>query len=170
MRYQMRQKLLSVGNDGEIFDEQGNVVYHADGKFWTVQDRVDVIDTQGTTVATLHSKLLSLQKTFVVEIAGQEAVELVRKFFAFRKSFDIQLASGQHWGLQGSWGDHAFTITGDGGETIATISREWITIADAYGIDIADGQDDLLVLMVLVALEAAEANDTTAALASSDDS
>lgn len=166
MRYQMQQKLLSVGNDGDIYDEQGTVLYRADGRFWTVQDRVDILDTHGTTVGTVHSKLLSLQKTFVVEIGGQEAAEIVQKFFSLRKSFDIHLASGDRWALHGDWLEHAFAITAASGETIATISREWITIPDAFGIDIADGQDDLLVLMVLVALEAAEHDDTSAAISS----
>ena len=162
MRYQMRQTMLSVGNDGEIFDSEGNVVYYADGKFWTIQDRVDVKDSEGNVVAKLHSKLLTLQKTFVIEIGGQEVATIVRKFFSFRMNFDIHLASGDRWELHGSWSDHAFTITNHDGETIATISSKWVTILDAFGIDIADGQDDLLVLMVLVALEAAESNDTSA--------
>jgi len=159
MRYQMQQKLLSIGNDGNIYDEHGDVLYRANGRFWTIQDRVDVVDAHGTAVGTVHSKMLSLQKTFVVEIDGQEAAEIVQKLFSLRKNFDIHLATGDRWALHGDWLDHAFTITGTSGETIATISRAWVTVTDAFGIDIADGQNDLLVLMTVVALEAAEHDD-----------
>jgi uncharacterized protein YxjI len=37
---------------------------------------------------------------------------------------------------------------------VATISKRWFRIRDTYGVDIAPGQDDLLVLAITVCIDA----------------
>ena len=48
---------------------------------------------------------------------------------------------------------HDFIIT-ENGQTVATVSKAWISLADSYGVDIVDGQNDLLILCSVLALEA----------------
>ena len=40
--------------------------------------------------------------------------------------------------------------------TVATVSKAWMTIRDTYGIDISDGENDLLILAAVLALDLAE--------------
>jgi len=47
----------------------------------------------------------------------------------------------------------------------AGISKKWVTLPDTFGVDVADGEDDLRVLMRV--LEAAEADDRSASAATS---
>jgi hypothetical protein len=39
------------------------------------------------------------------------------------------------------------------GETVAEISRRWLRVRDAYGIEVAPGQDDALILAITVCIE-----------------
>ena len=48
--------------------------------------------------------------------------------------------------------DHEFTVERDG-EQVATVSKRWFTLRDTYGIDIADGEDHLLVLASVLAVD-----------------
>lgn len=154
MRYQMKQRLMAIGDKGVICDEAGKVTYQNQGRFFNVTDKVALLDVLGNPVATLHSKVFQFPKSFYIEIGGEAAAKVTPKPLALLKaSFDIVLTSGDHWKLHGSLSNHSFTIENGAGQVIATASRDWITITDGYGIDIADGQDDLLVLMVIVALE-----------------
>lgn len=154
MRYQMKQRLMSIGDKGVIYDESGNIVYRNQGRFLNLTDKVKMLDSFENEVATLHSKLFQFPKSFYVAIKGQEAAKITPKPLAVLKAaFDIVLVSGERWKLSGKLSNHSFTLENGTGEVIATASRDWITITDGYGIDIAEGQDDLLVLMVIVALE-----------------
>lgn len=159
MRFQMTQRLFALGDKGVITDEQGNAVYRNNGKFFSIHDRVSLVDMQGTEVATLHSKLLSFPKRMIIEIGGTQVATIASKLIAFRPKFDIELASGERWKFTGDLLNHSFTLVDGDGVTVAEVTKAWVAVAGRYGIDIADGRDELLVLMLLVALESFVAED-----------
>jgi uncharacterized protein YxjI len=51
--------------------------------------------------------------------------------------------------------DHEFTIR-RGGQTVATVSKRWFSMRDTYAVQVAPGQDDLLILASVLALDLAE--------------
>ncbi len=57
--------------------------------------------------------------------------------------------------ITGSLLEHEYTFT-RGGQVVATVSKRWFSITDTYGVDIAPGQDDVLILASVLALDLAE--------------
>jgi uncharacterized protein YxjI len=55
---------------------------------------------------------------------------------------------------EGSFTDHEYTFT-RGDEPVATVSKKWFTFADTYGVEIADGEDDVLILASTVVIDMA---------------
>jgi uncharacterized protein YxjI len=51
--------------------------------------------------------------------------------------------------------DHEFTIR-RGDQTVATVSKRWFSVRDTYAVEVAPGQDDLLILASVLALDLAE--------------
>ena len=49
---------------------------------------------------------------------------------------------------------HEFTIQRDG-QTSATVSKRWISLTDTYAVDVAPGENDLLILASVLALDLA---------------
>ena len=49
---------------------------------------------------------------------------------------------------------HEFTIERDG-QTVATISKRWLTVTTSYTVDVAPGEDDVLILASVLALDLA---------------
>jgi uncharacterized protein YxjI len=39
---------------------------------------------------------------------------------------------------------------------VATVSKQWFSLTDTYGVDIAPGEDDVLILSSVLALDLAE--------------
>ena len=39
---------------------------------------------------------------------------------------------------------------------VATVSKRWISLTETYGVDIAPGEDDLLILAAVLALDLGE--------------
>jgi len=39
------------------------------------------------------------------------------------------------------------------GETIAEVSKRWFSFTDTYGVDISEGQDDVLILASTVVID-----------------
>ena len=56
--------------------------------------------------------------------------------------------------IRGDLLGHEFTIDRDG-HTVAAISKRWLTATASYAVDIAAGEDDLLILASILALDLA---------------
>jgi uncharacterized protein YxjI len=56
--------------------------------------------------------------------------------------------------IDGDLLSHEFTIGRDG-QTVATISRRWLTMTASYAVEVAPGEDDLLILASVLALDLA---------------
>jgi uncharacterized protein YxjI len=56
--------------------------------------------------------------------------------------------------INGDLLDHEFTIERDG-QTVATISKRWLSMTDSYAVDVAPGEDDVLILASVLALDLA---------------
>jgi uncharacterized protein YxjI len=152
-RYKMRQRLISIGEDFDIDDERGNPAYKVDGKLLRIRETFVIEDLQGHEVATIREKKLALRESMDI-LRGGATIATIRKawFAPIRDKFDIDMRDGQDLVAQGNILDHEYAIRRDG-ETIAQISKQWFALRDTYGIDIAPGEDDGLILAIAVAID-----------------
>ena len=156
MRYIIKERFFRLGEDSDILDESGRPVFHVDGKVLTLRDRLVIEDLSGREVASVHRKLLSFRPTYEIEIGGREAAQVRKHFFTpFRDSFTIDVPGPDDLEMKGSLLDHDFTIL-RGDRVVATVSKAWLTIRDTYGVEVAPGEDDLLILASVLALDLAE--------------
>ncbi|HEX2643012.1 MAG TPA: LURP-one-related family protein [Thermoanaerobaculia bacterium] len=152
-RYKMRQRLVSIGEDYDIQDESGNPVYRVDGKILRIRETFVLEDMAGNEVATIREKKIALHDSMKI-LRGGDTIATIRKAWLtpFRDKFGIDLTDGKDMVAQGSILDHEYEIRQDG-DTVAQVSKQWFTIRDTYGIDIAPGQDDGLILAIVVAID-----------------
>ena len=54
--------------------------------------------------------------------------------------------------MQGNILDLEYDIK-QGRKKVAEVSKKWFTITDTYGVEIADGQNDVLILAVAIAVD-----------------
>jgi uncharacterized protein YxjI len=133
MRYLMRQKLFCFGDDFTIKNEADEDVFFVDGKVFTIGQKLSFQDMNGKELAFIQQKLLSWGPTY----------EIYR---------DGQLAGPDDIEAQGSFTDMEYTFT-RGTEQVAEVSKRWFTFADTYGVDIAEGEDDVLILASTVVID-----------------
>lgn len=152
-RYRMKQRLISIGEDYTIEDESGKAVYKVDGKVLRIRETFVIENMQGREVATVREKKLALRDSMTI-LRGGEKIATVRKAWLtpFRDRFDIDVEGGAELKAKGDLLDHDYTIKRDG-DTIATVSKKWFSLRDTYGIDVAPGEDDALILAIAVAID-----------------
>jgi uncharacterized protein YxjI len=154
MRYQVRERLLRLGEDNDILNEAGEPVYQVDGKVLSLHGLMVVNDMAGNEVGTVSRKLISLLATYEVALAGGVNAEVHQRFSSpLRPRWNISVAGGAELEMTGNFLGHDFTFS-ENGQTVATVSKAWISLADSYGVDVAEGQNDLLILCSVLALEA----------------
>ena len=152
-RYKMRQKLLSIGEDHNSEDENGRAVYKVDGKVLTIRETFVIEDMSGREVATIREKKLAIRDSMKI-LRGGDTIATVKKALIspFRDRFDVDVEGGEGMDVKGDLTDHEYEIR-QGGETVARVSKKWFSLTDTYGIETAPGQDDGLILAIVVALD-----------------
>ena len=156
MRFVIRERFFRLGEDSDITDEAGRPVLHVDGKVLTLRDTLVLRDPAGNEAARVQRKLIALRLTYEISVGGQEVAEVRKHFFTpFGDRFTIDIPGPDDLELAGNLFDHEFSIR-RGNQTVATVSKRWFTLRDTYGVDIAPGQDDVLILASVLALDLAD--------------
>ena len=70
-----------------------------------------------------------------------------------RDRFKIDVEGGPDMNAHGNLVDHEYEIE-RGGATVATVSKRWFRVRDTYGVEIATGQGDVLILAITVCIDA----------------
>jgi uncharacterized protein YxjI len=154
MRYQVREKLFRLGEDNDILNDAGQPVLKVDGKVLSIHGLMLVNDLAGTEVARVNRKLVSLLATYEIALTSGPTAEVHQRFSGpFHPKWNISVSGGEQLEMTGNFAGHDFILTANG-QTVATVSKAWISLADSYGVEVADGQNDLLILCSVLALEA----------------
>ena len=151
MEFYIRQKLFSVGDRFEIYDAAGNVMYTAVSDLISFGKKLHLIDRYDREVAYIVQKLFAFRMRYTVFRNGQETAQIVKEITLFHPRYTIE---GLGWSVHGDFFDHDYSITDADGHTIATVSKEWFTLGDAYRIWIDPAADTVTALAVVLVIDA----------------
>ena len=68
------------------------------------------------------------------------------------KPVTVDVDGGGDMKAHGNIVDHEYEIERDG-DTVATVSKKWFRVRETYGVEIAPGQDIVLLLAITVCLD-----------------
>ena len=155
MRYVLKQKLLSFADDYYIRDESGADIYYVDGKVFSIGNKLSFQDLQGHELAYIRQHVLSLTPTYEIFRDGKLAAKIQKHLFALiHHRFSVDVPGPDDLEAEGNFFDHEYVFR-RGGTVVATVSKQWFTFADTYGIEIADGEDEILILASAVVVDEA---------------
>jgi uncharacterized protein YxjI len=156
MRYIIREKLFHLGEDSAITDESGQPVFQVEGKVFSLHNTLLVRDLAGNEVAKIERQLIALTPTYHITVHGQEIAEVRKNIFSpFIDRYTIDIPGPDDLALEGSLLEHEYTVR-RADTVIATVTKAWISLTATYGVDIVPGENDLLILASVLALDLAE--------------
>jgi len=153
-RYQMRQKLVAFGKDFYIENAQGQKAFKVDGKVLRARDTLKFRDMQGNELCKIQERVARVKDTMKIEGPGGETLAVVKKAIItpVRDRWTVKIGGGPDLEVQGNILDHEYRI-GEGRQKVGEVSKKWFRVRDMYGVEIAEGQNDVLILAVTVAVD-----------------
>jgi uncharacterized protein YxjI len=153
-RYQMRQKLIAFGDDFYIENEEGQKVFKVDGKVLRVRDTLVFKDMQGNKLCQIQERMLRVKDTMEIEGPDGKTLATVKKALItpLRDRWTVKIKGGPDLDVQGNILDHEYRI-GEGRQKVGEVSKKWFRLRDTYGVEVAEGQDDVVILAVTVAID-----------------
>ena len=150
-RFVMREKLLSVGDDFWIEDDDGNKAFKVNGKAMRVRKTFVLEDPHGKEVAHIQDRVVAVRGKMEIERDGQTLATVHKAIVGIRDRFDIDIEHGEDLKAKGNVVDHEYEVKRDG-DVIATVSKKWVRVPRPTG-SIADGEDCALLLAITVAID-----------------
>lgn len=149
-RYRMAEKLVSIGDDFFIQNDLGQRIFKVDGKALRVRDTLIFRDMDGNEVCQIQQRLARLRDSMEIEGPDGRRIAMVHKAMItpLRDRFTVKVADGPDLEVQGNIVDHEYRIG-----NVATISKKWFRVRDSYGVEIAPGQNDILILAAAVCID-----------------
>jgi uncharacterized protein YxjI len=151
--YQMRQRLFSIGDDFWIEDGAGRRAFKVDGKALRLRKTLVLEDASGQERYHIQEKLLHIRDTMEIDSPSGTVATVKKKLISpLREHYDVHLARGGEWDVQGNIIDHEYEIK-SGDTRVAEVSKKFFRIRDTYGISVVPGQDDAFVLAVAIVVD-----------------
>ncbi len=153
-RYQIRQNLISIGDDFWIENAEGNRVFKVDGKVLRIRKTLVFEDLHGNVLCQIKERLLTIKDTMVIESPNGADIAVIKKALIspLRDRWDVKVKNGPDLDVQGDILNHEYTIK-EGRKKVAEVSKKWLKLTDTYGVEIDPGQNDILILAIAVAID-----------------
>lgn len=149
MRFVVRQKIFTFGDNFTIKDEYGNDHFLVRGKVFTFGNKLRIYDMSGRELYYIEQKLLRFLPEYTIYQSGKPIARVKKEFTFFRPRFNIESTIGD-FSIEGNFLAMDFSILKDR-RFVAQVSKRWFSFADTYGIDIVEDEDHgFLVTLVIV--------------------
>lgn len=155
MRYLVRERMFSIGTDFWIEDEYGNRPFYVDGKALSLREACELRDSDGNLLTRMHKRLMSMRDTMVIEGPDGHSVAKVKPAFfsPIRHRYEIDLADGQRLEALGNFTDKDWQLLSPDHQVVGQVSRHWFRLRDTYGVEVAPGVSDPLIISIAVCID-----------------
>ena len=138
-RYQMRQRMISIGDDYVIENDRGERVYKLDGKALRIRKTIHFEDMDGHELAKIQERMLHIKDSMEIEGPDGNRIALVKKAMItpLRERWIAKVEDGPDLHTKGNIVEHEYTIERDG-DKVAEVSKRWFRIRDTYGVTLRE--------------------------------
>lgn len=153
-RYKIRQKMISIGDDFWIENQDGQRVFKVDGKALRLRKTLVFEDVNGNKLCQIQERWLPIKETMAIDDANGNQMATVKKALIapLRDRWSVNVKGGPDLDVQGNILDHEYSIK-QGWNKVAEVSKKWISLTDTYVVEIDEGQNDILILASAVAID-----------------
>ncbi len=150
MKLQFKQRLFSWFDSYDIFDEWGNTLYTVKGQLsWG--HCLKIYDAMGQEVGTVKERVLTFLPKFELYLGDHYIGCISKEFHIFKPAYNIEF---NDWHVEGSFTEWDYRIYSAEGYEVAAITKELFHLTDTYVIDVADPENALYALMLVLAIDA----------------
>jgi len=149
MKLCLRQRIFTWFDTYDVTSEDGVTFFTIRGELALFHHRLTVLDGNGIEVATLEERMLTFRKHFYIDIPNRASGELIKEWTLFQPRFFLDFVP---WTVTGDFFGWDYSIL-NGPTEIARIYKQFFTWGDTYVIDVANPNDALLCLLIVVGID-----------------
>lgn len=151
MRYQIKQRVLSMADSFTIKDEFENDRFIVKGKFFSFGNKLRIYDLNGREASYIEQEMFHFLPRYNIFLNETYAATVKKEMSFFKPSFYIESTMGNYT-MEGEIFSHEFQVFKDGRE-VAHVSKKWFSFSDTYGVDIEDTENQEFMLSLVIVID-----------------
>ena len=158
----LNQQRFTWRNKFDVYDEYESVKYSVKGEFSSIKHHLHIYDANSNEIGSVKEKLISLRsplslesdpKDFIFEIGGKKIGTMKSKWAFGKQKYEVDFNG---WQIEGNVLGWKYKIL-EGKNEVANISQQLLYFGDTYIIGFSDKRNELIILMLVLALDVANA-------------
>lgn len=149
--FYINERVFSIGDKFDIYDENGNVAYFAKGRIFSFGKQYDIYDKSNSEVAFIKQQVFRFLPRYDLYINGEIVATIKKKFTFFYSEYDIDSQYG-NFTIDGDMMAWNFNIQKDG-ETQCLVHKSFDLFKDKYQIEIQDDVNEIFALSLVIILD-----------------
>ena len=157
----IKQKVFALSDTYNVYDESGNPKYFIKNEFFKLAHKLHVYDREGgVELGMIQQKLFHLLMEFEIFINGYSWGIIKQQLSFLKPKYSIEY---KNWRLEGDIFHWNYSVY-EGDRLVVTINRKLFQWGDTYVLNVANPEDELPALMVVITMDLArEAAENAAA-------
>ncbi len=151
MRLLIKQRVFSWSDTYDVYDEDGNAKYFVKAEFLSFGHRLHVYDNMQNELGLVKERLFTILPIFEIEVNGVVQGRIEKKFSLFKPKYEIDFNG---WRAEGDFFGWEYDVY-SGCSAVIHITKELFHWGDTYVIDIVNPADELMGLLLVIAIDAA---------------
>lgn len=154
--YQLRERLVAIGDDYWIETRAGRRAFRVDGKVLRLRDTFVVKGPDGSEHVRMKHRPVRVRDTWAIERPDRPDATLHKALVTpLRDRWVVEADDIGTWEVRGNIVDHEYRIEDANGDAVAETSKRWFRARDTYGVEVDPAADAALVLAITVAIDQA---------------
>lgn len=151
MKLLIKQRVFSWTDSYDVYDENGDAKYFVKAEFFALGHQLHVYDRDQNEIGVIKQRLLTLLPAFDIEMNGRVIGSIEKKFAFLFPKYEVDYNG---WRVEGDFLGWDYDVY-DGCSAACHISKELLHWGDTYVIDFANPADELMGLLLVLAIDAA---------------
>lgn len=154
MKLYIKQRVISFLDSYDVYADNFNKKYTVKAEmqdFFKLGAHLHVYDLFGKEKGVIRQKPFQFLPTYEIEVDGQKLGEIKKQFNLLKKNFDVNYLGLRVDGDFFGWNYYVFQDE----NLVMTISKEVVSLGDAYVIEFNDPDIEIYGLMLVIAIDAA---------------
>ncbi|MCC9605771.1 LURP-one-related family protein [Blastopirellula sp. JC732] len=152
MRYAIREKFWTWGDEFFVFDEHQQPVFQVKGEVWSWGHRLSFQDMRGKELAFINQKLMTWMPQYEIFRDGHLFANLVKELTWFNPEYLLDVPGPNDYQIKGDFWHYNYQFQRHG-RVVAMVDKAYWTWTDTYGIDVEDGEDDVAILCSAIVID-----------------
>lgn len=151
MKLLIKQRVFSWTDTYDVYDENEHPKYFVKAEFLALGHRIHIYDQTKREVGMIKQRIPSLLPVFDIEVNGKNCGSVQKMFSFFKPKYELDYNG---WRCEGDFLNWNYDVY-EACSVAVHISKIPLHWGDTYEINIIDPKDELMALILVIAIDAA---------------